>query len=147
MVVAQDDLVFVGSRLLGNELEYQLFALAYLQDALLLAQLEARWNLDLPLCGLLSDIPDHDWLFGDMLDWDLSEVKKIWEIQHGSAADSSDWHDELLSLSQDHQVVRVVRLGLWRELDEERDLHARGYSLGHVVDVGCVGEARAGRFL
>ncbi len=43
MVVAQDDLFLVGSGLLRNELEYQLFTLAHLECAFLLAELEAWW--------------------------------------------------------------------------------------------------------
>jgi hypothetical protein len=41
VIVAEYDLVFVGSRFLRNELEHELFALSYLEDALLLAELKA----------------------------------------------------------------------------------------------------------
>ena len=38
VIVAEDYFVFVDSRLLRNELEHELLALAYLEDALLLAK-------------------------------------------------------------------------------------------------------------
>jgi len=41
VIVAEYDLVFVSSRFLRNELEHELFALSHLEDALLLAELEA----------------------------------------------------------------------------------------------------------
>lgn len=135
MVVAQNYLVLVGSGLLGNELEYQLFTLAHFEDTFLLAELETRWNSDLPLGCLLSNVPDHDRLFGDVLHWHLGEVQNVWEVEHGSAPDGPDWHDELFSLGQDHEVVRVIRLGLRRKLNEERDLHTWGHSARHVIDV------------
>jgi len=113
VIVAEDYFVFVDSRLLRNELEHKLLALAYLEDAFLLAELEARWNLDLPLRGFLAHVPDHDRLLGHVLHWHLAKVEDVWEVEHGSAADCSDWHDELLPLGQHHEIVGIVRLGLW----------------------------------
>ena len=146
MVVAQDDLIFVGARFLWDEFEDQLLALANLEDSLVFAEVKACRCLDLPLGGLLAHIPDHDWLLRDVFHGYLAEIKNVREVKHGSAADGPDGHDELLSLSEHHEVVRVVGLGLWRELDEERDLHAWGHAAGHVVDIGGLTEFFACRF-
>ena len=78
-----------------------------------------------------------------MLDGHLPEIQNIWEVEHGSAAHSSDGHDELFSLGEDHKVIGVIGLGLWRELDLERNLHAWSDPAGHVVDVICIREALA----
>lgn len=145
VVVAQDDLVLVDARLLRNELEDQLLTLADFKDAFVLAEVEARRRLDLPLRGLLADVPDHDGLLGHVLHRYLTEVEDVWEVKHGSAAYGPDGHDELLSLGEDHEVIRIVRLGLGRELDQERDLHAWSHAAGHVINVGCLVESFAGR--
>ena len=80
-----------------------------------------------------------------MLDGHLPEIQNIWEVEHGSAAHSSDGHDELFSFGEDHEVIGVVGLGLRRELDLEGDLHAWSNPARHVVDVVCICEALACR--
>ena len=129
VIVRQNYLIFVNSRFLWNEFKNELFRFSDLQNSFVLAKFEALWDLNLPLGGFLADVSNHDWFLGVVLDWNLSEIQNIWEVDHSSASNCSNWNDELFSLGEYIEIVRVIRLGLWRKFNDERNFHSWSNSL------------------
>ena len=107
-VILECELLNVLACLLRHKEEDHLGDLAYFEDALSLADAERGGHANLPLCSLLSDVANDDWLLSLVLDWHEAKVELVGEVEHGAAAAGPDRHDEFLSLRHHHQVVGVV---------------------------------------
>ena len=116
-------------------MEYYLSNLTNFKNSFVLTDLKVVWHSYLPLGGLLTDIPDHHRLLCLKLHGHKAEVELVREVKHGTAATSANGNYEFLTLSHDHQVIGIVRFGLWEELDDVGDLHAWGNLGRHLVDV------------
>lgn len=134
-IVTEDHLFFVNSTVLRNELKDKLLCLSNIQDTFFLVHLESVGNFYLPLSCFLSNVPHHDWFFRLELYWHHSKVKFIWEFNHRYTAYCSDRYYEFFSFCDDHQIIGIVSLRLWRKSDNVGNFHSWGYSAVHVVNV------------
>ena len=119
----------------GFEVEDQLLNFTNFENTLALINLEARRHVQLPFCGAFTDISENYGLFVVELHWNKSKVQHIWEVKDCTAALSTDWHDELLTLGDDHEVVCVVALSFGVEFDDVGDLHTGRNFGGEHIDV------------
>ena len=125
-VITENELFLVLASLSGLKVEDQLLNLSNLKDAFGLADWETWWSLYLPLGGLLADVSEDDRFFVVVLYGHQTEVKLVWEVEDRSAAHRANGHNELLTLRDHHQIVRVVALRLREELNDVGDFHAWG---------------------